>query len=128
MWDESGPLQDALRALIFENVPFDRLSRDRARCTNILTLRPKMLLSTRLFETGKLLSYIPRRLSLEQIGNQGRTEARRRAHKDMDVIFIRFYREQRQPLSFATFSDQSLGFRLDFPHQHPASVLGNHTR
>ena len=87
-----------------------------------------MPLSTRLFETGKLLSYIPRRISLEHIGNQGRTEARRRAHKDMDVIFIRFYREQRQPLSFATFSDQSPGFRLDVPHQSPGVGTWESTR
>jgi hypothetical protein len=55
-WDESDPLRKRLLALVFENVAFDRLSRNGACCTNIVTLCPEVLLSTHLFETREFLS------------------------------------------------------------------------
>jgi hypothetical protein len=74
---------------------------------------------------GKPFAQKARSVSFQHVRHQGRTETRRGTHKDMDVVDVGFYCEERQALFFATFGNQPLRLNLDFAGENTPPVLGN---
>ncbi len=114
----------ALLPLTLHNVASHRLSRYRASRSHIIRTGPEVLLSTHLFEMRELFAQIPRGIPFEQVGDEGWTKAWWRTYTDMHVILILFQRQQCQPLPFTALRNQAFCFRLYFPRQHTATILG----
>src|ERR1700693_2183385 len=82
-----------------------------------------MLLATEFLELRELLAQETRGVPFEVIRNQGRAKARRRTHDHMDVVFIRFHREDLQPLLLAALCEAPLRLFLSLSCQHAPAVL-----
>ena len=62
-------------------------------------------------------------MSFQEIGNHRRAKPWWRTDKDMNMIFIRFHCQERQPVLLTTLGYEPLGFFLDLARQHTAAVL-----
>jgi hypothetical protein len=72
----------------------------------------------------ELFPQVTRCIPLEQVGDHRRTKPRRRTHKHMDMIHIRFQCEKRQPVPITTFRDESLCLSFYLSGQDLSSVFG----
>ena len=77
-------------ALAFGDVATDDLGGHGAGGAGVVGLGPKLPAAAQTFQMRELFAQVARGMALEQVGDLGGTEARRRGDKDMDVVLVRF--------------------------------------